>query len=371
MDHETLILGGGPAGASLAIHLAGAGRPVRLIEAQAALHDKVCGEFLSFEAELYLADLGVNPMTLGATVIRQIALCHGTRRSSTTLPFRALSLSRRVMDEALLAAAADAGAVVMRGRRAAGLEHRGRGWRVRLDDGETMDAPRVVLATGKHDLRGYSRPPGRQPDLIGFKQHWRLAPAEARALRGVVELHLFPGGYAGLQSSGDDGGTNLCLVVNRRAFAVAGRNWNGLLRALMRACPALAQRVHGAEPETEKPLAIGAIPYGHVQQHSDGLWRLGDQAAVIPSCAGEGMSIAFHSASLAADVMMRDGTAHQFQRLLAQTVGPQIGRAMCLSRVLVSPWGQALASATARIMPRSLAVVGRATRIPGALWTGT
>ena len=367
MMDETLILGGGPAGASLAIRLANAGWPVRLIEMQVGPHDKVCGGFLSFEAELYLIDLGVDPIALGATVIREIALCHGTRRSSTALPFRALSLSRRIMDEALLTAAIDAGAVVIRGRRAARLEPVGRGWRVRLDNGETMDAARVVLATGKHDLRGYSRPPGRQSDLIGFKQHWQLTSAQARALRSLVELHLFPGGYAGLQSSGDDGGANLCLVVKHHAFAAAGRNWDGLLTTLMTACPALAQHAHGAEPKTEKPLAIGAIPYGHVQQHSSELWRLGDQAAVIPSCAGEGISIAFHSARLAANVMMRSGTAQQFQQILAKEIGPQIDRAMYLSRVLVSPWGQSLASATARVMPRSLAVVGRATRMPGAL----
>lgn len=364
---ETLILGGGPAGASLAISLARAGRPVRLIEAEAGPHDKVCGEFLSFEAEFYLGELGVSPMALGATVIGEVALCHGSRRASTALPFRAMGLSRRVMDEALLVAATDAGAVVMRGRRAAGLEPVGRGWRVRLDDGDRLDASCVVLATGKHDLRGYPRPPGPQHHLIGFKQHWRVAPAEAKALGGTVELHLFPGGYAGLQASGNDGGANLCLVVTRHAFAAAGRNWDGLLAAMMTACPRLARRLDGAEPAIKKPLAIGRIPYGHVQQRSDGLWRLGDQAAVIPSCAGEGMSIAFHSARLAAEVMIHDGTADQFQRHLAQQLGRQIGRAMFVSQVLVRPWGQRLASATAQVVPRSLAAVSGATRIQGAL----
>ena len=119
----------------------------------------------------------------------------------------------------------------------------------------------------------------------------------------------------------------------------------------------------GRDPETEKPLAIGRIPYGHVQQQSDGLWRLGDQAAVLPSCAGEGMSIALHSARLAAEAMMRDETADRFQRDLAQRLGRQIGRAMCVSQVLVRPWGQRLASVTAQVVPRSLKAVSRATRI--------
>ena len=335
---------------------------MRLVEAQVGPHDKVCGEFLSFEAELYLAELGVNPIALGATEIHDVALWHGARRASARLPFRALSLSRRVMDEALLLAAARAGAVVLRGRRAAGVEPVGAGWRVRLDDGQTIDAMRVVLATGKHDLRGYPRPPGRQTDLIGFKQRWRLA-AEARDLGGVVELHLFPGGYAGLQSSGPDGMANLCLAVRRRSFAAAGKTWNGLMTTLMGTCPGLARRARGAEPETDKPLAIGAIPYGHVQRRADGLWRIGDQAAVIPSFAGEGMAIALHSARMAAEVILRGGSAGCFHRSLAQDVGRQIGRATWLSRALVLPTGQALTGSAARLVPASLAFVGRTTRI--------
>ena len=73
----------------------------------------------------------------------------------------------------------------------------------------------------------------------------------------------------------------------------------------------------------------------------------------------------------AIDVMLQGGTADAFQRRLAQEVGRQIGRAMWVSQALVSPWGQSLASATARMLPGSLAAVGRATRIAGSLPTGS
>ena len=54
---EIAIIGGGLAGSSAACVLARAGRPVLLIERTAEPHHKVCGEFLSIEAQAYLADL--------------------------------------------------------------------------------------------------------------------------------------------------------------------------------------------------------------------------------------------------------------------------------------------------------------------------
>ena len=50
-----VVVGGGPAGAALAIHLATAGREVLLLEKARAPVDKVCGEFLSPESQASLA----------------------------------------------------------------------------------------------------------------------------------------------------------------------------------------------------------------------------------------------------------------------------------------------------------------------------
>jgi flavin-dependent dehydrogenase len=146
---EALIIGGGPAGASLAIRLARAGRPVRLIEREAGPHDKVCGEFLSFEAAGYLTEVGLDARALGAVPIAGVEILHGERSASAGLPFEALSLSRRVMDEALLARARETGAQVERGRRVTGLARRGEGWRARLDGGEEIEAAQIFLATGR------------------------------------------------------------------------------------------------------------------------------------------------------------------------------------------------------------------------------
>jgi len=94
------------------------------------------------------------------------------------------------------------------------------------------------------------------------------------------------------------------------------------------------------------------------------LWRLGDQAAVIPSLAGEGMSIAMHSARLAAEVVLAGGTSQTYQRVLARDVGRQVGRATWISRALVRDWSQALTIQMAAAHPKALSLAAAITRIP-------
>jgi len=358
-----VVIGGGIAGAAVAAHLAQAGRAVMLIERRAGAHDKVCGEFVSGEAALYLDDLGIDLIALGAVRMRAVRLAAGRRVATAPLPFPAFSLSRRALDEALLRAAAAAGADVRRGRAVRGFASRHDGWAVALDDGTSLAASDVFLATGKHDLRGWKRPPGTQPDLVAFKLHWRLSREETAALGASVELVLFPGGYAGLEPV-EGGIANLCLVVRRSPLADLGGRWDALLAALRSASPHLDRRLMGAEACSSRPLAIAAIPYGYVAQRGCGPWRLGDQAAVIPSFSGDGIAIALHSARLAADIHLAGGTAAEFQRRLARDVAGQVRRATWISRMLVHPSGRMIAAAGARVMPGLLAGIAQMTRIP-------
>ncbi len=214
---EHLVIGGGPAGSMVALRLAESGRNVLLLEREPATHHKVCGEFLSPEAVGYLRQAGVDPLALGAVVIRNLRLSSGCKAAESPLPFQALSLSRRILDEALLARAEKSGAHVIRGIGVESLKPHGSQWLVSLGKSETMRARTVFLATGKHDLRGFPRTPAKQSDLIGFKLHWRLAQPQVESIRGCMELFLFDGGYGGLALVEEEI-ANLCLVVRRSTF---------------------------------------------------------------------------------------------------------------------------------------------------------
>jgi menaquinone-9 beta-reductase len=362
MTHA-VVVGGGPAGAAVATLLARSGRRVVLVERDAGPSDKVCGEFLSREAATYLADLGVDLAALGAVPIAAVRLAHERRTTRALLPFPAWSLSRRALDEALVSRATAEGATVIRGVKVTALvEARGR-VRADLADGRSIEADHAFLATGKHDLRDHRRPAGSQDDLVAFKLHLRPSREAAIALEGHVELALFSNGYAGLSPIEGDR-VNLCLVVRRRRFAELGRRWERLLGAIRSESPHLAERLEGAEPVSPRPLALAAIPYGHVERRSSGLFVLGDQAAVIPSFTGDGLSIALHSACLAAKIHLAAGTAHAFQRRLAHDVTRPVILATLLSHALVRGAGQRALALLARVAPGLVAAVATATRIP-------
>ncbi len=364
-EAEILVMGGGLAGPAAAIVLARAGRRVTLLEREWEPRHKVCGEFLSAEALQLLRFLGVSPVALGAVPVHGVRLCSGRHATRAELPFAAMSLTRRRLDPALLMAAEAAGVQVVRGASVELLVREGDGWRVEVGGGATFSARDAVLATGKHELRGFVRPAGPQGDLVGMKMYLRLAPGQAAALAGHVELLLYPGGYAGLQPV-EDGVANLCGLVQRKLLGKLG-GWEGLLTQMRESSSHARERLAGAEPLLPKPLAIAPIPYGFVRRSAVGerLWAVGDQAAVIPSFTGDGMSIALYSGVRAAESLLRGETAADFQRQLHAELRWQVARATAVSRALVWEPSKWVVAGAVRLLPSLLRGTARATRLPG------
>lgn len=348
---NTLIVGGGVAGAAAACLL---GRDATLVERERGPHDKVCGEFVSWEAQDGLRALGLDVAALGGAPIHAVRLVHGGRTATAPLPRPGLGLSRRVLDEALLRLAAERGAAVLRGHAVRRLVLGG----AEVDGIGVLHAPRVLLATGKHELRGIRRDPAAE-QLVGLKMHLRLRSDQVAALAGHVELVLFPGGYAGLQPV-EGGRANLCLLVDRPVFEAAGSGWDGTVAHMRRHCAVLDARLDGAEALRNKPLAIFRVPYGHVHRAGPhgGVLRLGDQMGVIPSFSGDGMAVALHTAFAAAGA----ADAEAFHRRMRADLAGQIGRATRLHRLgLAVPGGVFRAL---RAWPGALALAARLTRVP-------
>ncbi len=359
---DNLIVGGGPAGSMAALRLTAAGRSVVLLEKESRPHHKVCGEFLSREAVAYLHQAGIVALDLGAATIGSLRLSAGNKVITVSLPFQALSLSRRVLDEALLARAEQAGCRILRGLAVESLTPVADGWIISLSNGATVRAPTVFLATGKHDLRGFTRTPAKQSDLVGFKLHWQLAPAQIHSLRDFMDLYLFYGGYGGLSLIEDDT-ANLCLVVLRSTLRSLG-GWPQLLDSILHGNRHLKHLLDGATPLWPRPLAITPIPYGHLIRQSGGLWCVGDQAAVIPSFTGDGISIALHSAALAAQMFLAGHTADAYSRALRAQLARSMALATGISRAAVTGAGRAAALAALPLAPGIMRWVAASTRIP-------
>src|SRR5437764_2217295 len=111
---QVVIVGGGPAGSSLAFALAGRGVPVTVLDRARFPRPKPCAEYLSPQASRILADMGAletieesGAAALagirvrapnGAVIAGDFAASHGFRGFSD----RGLSVRREVLDKILL-----------------------------------------------------------------------------------------------------------------------------------------------------------------------------------------------------------------------------------------------------------------------------
>lgn len=368
---EDLVIGGGPAGAAAAIQLARTGGSPTLLERKPEAHDKVCGEFISVEAAEQLESLGIDLEGLGAEPITRLRLVSGDRAVESALPFTAWSLSRRRLDTRLLECAEDAGVNVCYGTSASGLRQCGADWQVttRGVNGERADifARAVFLATGKHDLRQWQR---RRPpdagDYIGFKMHLRLNGTQRQVLANTVELHLFGQGYAGIEPVEDDK-ANLCFLVNRNVYHHCAKRWTGLLRWLADTSPHMEARLGDAVPLWSRPLAVYGTPYGYIHEGKSGmpgLFRLGDQMAVIPSLAGDGIAIALHSGALAAEARSGGRSAEHYHQQAYETFSKPVRNAGRIAKLLSSRVGRNAALLLGRHYPSLVRFAVSGSRLP-------
>ena len=356
-----LIVGGGPAGSTAAISLARAGVTPLLIERDREPGDALCGGFLSWRTLAMLDRLGLDHRTLHGAPVDRVRLIAGRRSAEARLPAPAIGLSRRALDSALLALAEREGAAVERGvtaREALAPT------RIRLDDGGEIEGDALLLATGKHDLRGLARPHGAAGDdpALGLRVRLEASPALSAIIGPAIELHLFDRGYAGLVLH-EDGRANLCLAVRKSRLSEAGGKPAALLEAIGREAPALGERLAWL-PSEPRIDAIGSVPYGWRARGSDpGLFRLGDQAGVIASLAGEGIAIAVVSGIAAAGALEAGVSAPRFQRAFGKRLRGPMAVAGAIRNVAERQATAAMMTAAARTMPFLTQIIARTTRI--------
>ena len=355
---RVLIVGGGPAGAAAAVVLAEAGEAPRLIERSAGPHDKVCGGFLGWDSLASLRALGVEPERLGARPISRLRLSTAAGEAEADLPHPAAGLSRRVLDEALLARAAAAGARIERGIAARSLDAAER--RLRLDDGEEVAADALLLATGKHELRGAARPRDTSADPVGLRVSLAASPGLRHILEGVIELHLFDGGYAGLLLQ-EDGSANLCLSAAKARLKRAG-GIPALIGELRAELPRLDERLRAGE--AGEWSAIAGVPYGWRGAAAEpGLFRLGDQAAVIASLAGDGIAIALTSGREAARAVIDGEVSGAYQARLARRAARPVRIAEALRWAAERRRPRSALMRLVRAVPAAPRLAARLTRI--------
>lgn len=306
--YDALVIGAGPAGSSAAASLAAQGLRVLLVERDRLPRHKVCGEFLSPEAQQTLDALGLTAAVAahGPRPLRHMQVtAAGGQSLRRPLPAAAWGISRYTLDEALAQAAAAQGAALWTETTATRTQRRGERYVVTLRRAgrQYLVTARVVLLAAGRQSRAALCPQPPQPETspagllrraVGIKRH-----LQGLSLDDQVELFLFPGGYAGINPV-EGGRANLCLLVEGGVFRAAGGQVEGAIAAAAAANPALAARLAGARPLADTTCTVAAVDTRSPPRLWAGLPRLGDAVLMLPPLCGDGMAMALRGAELCA-----------------------------------------------------------------------
>ncbi|MDX6303261.1 MAG: hypothetical protein QOI77_230 [Blastocatellia bacterium] len=319
-NYDVIIAGGGPAGASAAIHLANSGARVLLLEQKKFPRAKLCGEFISPECTPHFERLGVAQQMFAAGPAKLTeTVFYSPRGKSVSVPSSwfsargvALGLSRAEMDERLLRRASAAGAEVLEDahvvnlllkndRASDGVE----GVLVKHGDHEvSYRAPVTIDATGRTRALARRVAKSRKPakpqraSLVAFKAHLE----GAQVAPGACEIYFYRGGYGGL-SSVENGRSNLCFIASAGAVRESGTEAEHVMRTIVCQNRRAAYALEHAQACTPW-LAVSLEGFGrHTATPTSGLLSIGDAASFIDPFTGSGMLMALESGELAAGVI--------------------------------------------------------------------
>jgi menaquinone-9 beta-reductase len=316
---DALIVGAGPAGSAAAIALARRGYEVAVIDKQIFPREKLCGDFVNPINRAILRDLGVEKQilaqphrTIGGFRIttasgREAEVEFFCRDPETDL---GLGLCRAYLDHVLLQRAMDLGVAVYQGRRIDKLQREKGGWRVRAGE-ETWQAEMLIGADGRNSWvarqLGLDQQGATAGRAVGFQSRFQFPGG----IGDKIEIHLFPGGYAGVLEVGH-GTVTLGMAIDKRRLngnhgaeflfdEVLGQNPH--LKAI------LGRRTNAGELRSVYPVYF--LPRRPIADYA---LLAGDAARVTEPVTGEGIYFAMRSGLLAAEAIdlalhRADGTA--------------------------------------------------------------
>lgn len=337
-NYDVVIVGGGLAGLTAALHLAQTGHSVMVCEKQPYPHHKVCGEYVSNEVLPYLKRLGINWETSRAVSINTLQLTTANGKSLTgRLGLGGMGISRYALDHMLYRAARSKGIPFTFGQVIA-IDYKDDLFSIKMSSGESWYAKVVIGAFGKRSNldKQLQRPfMQRKSQWLGVKAHyeWDEFPEHQ------VSLHLFDGGYGGLSKT-ETGAVNFCYLASYRSFKKENdvHNFN---RKVVARNPFLGEFLKKAKPLFQEPLAIAQVSFDKKEPIKNHVIMCGDTAGLIHPLCGNGMAMAIHSAKLASEQVHRYLTDHhctrnQMERTYAALWKRQFGYRIWVGRQLQS-----------------------------------
>jgi flavin-dependent dehydrogenase len=345
---DVIVIGAGPAGALSATLLARRGLSVLLAERRALPRRKVCGGCLNARAvaSLERAGLASRVRALGAAPLRTLRLYQRGQSAALDLP-PGLAVSRYALDEALAAAAVEAGcelltettALVARESAESPADTR-RQVRLQHASGDTVTASAraVVVADGlgHGSLREWpsfeSRGPASSRIGVGGDAGPGLVGVDSGSITMAVSRH----GYAGAVEV-EGGRVNIAAAVDP-TFLKASGGPAGSVQAILQDAGVRVNGPLGSIDWIGTPPLTRRLP----RPAARGVFVLGDAAGYVEPFTGEGMAWAFAGAEAVVPFVVRAAGSHragldrEWTRALANTIGRDQRRcrlvASCLRR---------------------------------------
>ena len=298
---DVIIVGGGLAGLTNAIHLSKFKQRVLLIEKMSYPKHKVCGEYISNEVLPYLNSLGIDPLKEGAKKISKVQV------SSTkgnlikgVLPLGGFGMSRYFLDSLLLKKARFNGVQVLKDC-VDSIRFKNDVFTVQTKGFKSFQSKIAIGAFGKRselDIKMNRRFIQKKSPYLAVKIH-----AKGDFSENLIALHNFKGGYCGV-SKVEDNSINLCYIAEYHSFKKY-KNISDFQQQVVFKNQYLKKIFKESTSVFEKPLTISQISFETKNPVENHIIMCGDTAGMIHPLCGNGMGMAIASASLASELILK------------------------------------------------------------------
>lgn len=298
--YDVVIVGGGLAGLTSAIHLSKFGISALVIEKNAYPKHKVCGEYISNEVLPYLNYLGLDPFILGAKKIDKFLL--STKKNSvieTQLPLGGFGISRFTLDDALAKKAIENGVTIEQDS-VVNIQFFDNQFKVETKSALHFTAKIVIGAYGKRSAidikldRDFIK---NEAPFLAVKTHMKGNFPE-----DLVALHNFKGGYCGL-SKVEDGSINVCYITDFKSFK-KHKDIEDFQKNVLFENPNLKEIFENSIDLFPKPLTISQISFADKSPVENHILMCGDTAGMIHPLCGNGMSMAIRSGQMVSQLII-------------------------------------------------------------------
>jgi flavin-dependent dehydrogenase len=315
---DVLVVGGGPAGSTIAALLAQKGRHVIVLEKERFPRFHIGESLLPLNLPLF-DRLGVSDEVRRIGVYKPGAEVVSDEHAQTTTfrfdqnPYLSIDHSYHVkradFDRLLLDNSRRLGATVLEGTRAIDVE-----FGVKQRHAVTAIGPAgerspwfprfLVDASGRDTLllkRLELKRADKRNNTAAVFGHFRNVPRRNGSAEGMITMHLFQHGWFWMIPLPEDV-MSVGLVGTRSFFRSRTEDLNGFFARAVAASPSVAERMMNAEPIN--PLVTTAnYSYDAQRFAGEGYILIGDAAAFIDPLFSSGVMMAMSSAAFAAEVV--------------------------------------------------------------------